>query len=565
MATWCKGLGLVCFLALPWQTISTSCQCPTPNPCENGGQCEGDCGPDGFICFCSSGYTGNRCQTNVGGSGSCGAGEYECSDTSCILATQQCDYYQDCSSGEDETSCSCTGDQFTCNDGRCIPLSRWCDGIRDCSDSEDEVSCSTPADCSDLSSLSNGITMGGWGHGDHMAFVCNSGFTLVGSVALGCTDGSWSGSAPTCLGDCPDQSPPTNGQRIGLLTHGSSLTFICDSGYTLVGAAILTCNDGTWDNTAPSCFADCVDPGTPNNVLRTGGTTHGGVLSYSCVSGYLYGSSDIICDNGVWNDSIPACFDPSPNYHWELSGKCSSSDPDPVDCTGTPCATVYEMIQSRDGNIYDAAPVNFYPIQLTASPPAVVNRHLCSIYNDAQNILFLNDFNGECLSDVYLCPEGATISFWLNIDASVNNGTRYIFSSGGQTAKSRGFAVWTTDGATSTSMVWAAIIRKDRNTLNRHLSSFDWFPQNTWFYLTVTFSTTNLGNIYVDGALQAPTQGTEEMTLDTYDYTSLNLGGPNDDPSSMSERSISAVSELKIHYRELTETEVGWLYDIEMG
>ena len=54
---------------------------------------------------------------------------------------------------------------------------------------------------------------------------------------------------------CPDQDNPANGvvSQSGN-SEGDTATFVCNDGYELVGAPVLTCqNDGTWDENPPVC------------------------------------------------------------------------------------------------------------------------------------------------------------------------------------------------------------------------------------------------------------------------------------------------------------------------
>ena len=57
------------------------------------------------------------------------------------------------------------------------------------------------------------------------------------------------------IADCGDPgAAPTNGQKVGTdYTHGSTVVYSCDSGYTLVGTGTLTCTSGSWDNPVPNC------------------------------------------------------------------------------------------------------------------------------------------------------------------------------------------------------------------------------------------------------------------------------------------------------------------------
>lgn len=58
---------------------------------------------------------------------------------------------------------------------------------------------------------------------------------------------------------CPDPGIPENGYRIGTVFYqGHSLTFGCNTGYTLIGSEILHCRYGSydiyWDAPTPQCI-----------------------------------------------------------------------------------------------------------------------------------------------------------------------------------------------------------------------------------------------------------------------------------------------------------------------
>ena len=72
----------------------------------------------------------------------CGPGQFECLDGTCILEHHQCDQIQDCISGDDEINCTCRKHMFKCRDNVCISASKYCDFVQDCADGSDEFNCS---------------------------------------------------------------------------------------------------------------------------------------------------------------------------------------------------------------------------------------------------------------------------------------------------------------------------------------------------------------------------------------------------------------------------------------
>ena len=75
---------------------------------------------------------------------------------------------------------------------------------------------------------------------NNLAFLRNSPICTLDNTADDCTD---PGAAPT------------NGQKSGDdYSHGQTVTYTCDTGYTLSGDGTLTCELGVWDNAVPTCL-----------------------------------------------------------------------------------------------------------------------------------------------------------------------------------------------------------------------------------------------------------------------------------------------------------------------
>ena len=212
------------------------------------------------------------------------------------------------------------------------------------------------ADCGDLTPPSNGsvafivTTFGNW---SVASFSCDTGYILYGDMNRTCqSNGTWSGSAPTCEGrfldimslysslseliavDCGDLTPPSNGSVAFTFTtfgNESIANYSCDTGYILYGDMNRTCqSNGTWSGSAPTCegrfldimslysslseliAVDCGDLTPPSNgSVAFTFTTFGNesIANYSCDTGYiLYGDMNRTCQsNGTWSGSAPTC------------------------------------------------------------------------------------------------------------------------------------------------------------------------------------------------------------------------------------------------------------------
>ncbi|XP_035677147.1 clotting factor C-like [Branchiostoma floridae] len=105
--------------------------------------------------------------------------------------------------------------------------------------------------------------------GSTVRFECNDGYSLRGSSTSRCeSSGSWSSPVPSCVKVCQDPGTPTNGRIVPTGNRqqqqyrrpeshhniGSQVTFRCNDGYRLVGAAQIICTyDGQWNDVIPSC------------------------------------------------------------------------------------------------------------------------------------------------------------------------------------------------------------------------------------------------------------------------------------------------------------------------
>ncbi|XP_070549840.1 CUB and sushi domain-containing protein 3-like, partial [Ptychodera flava] len=174
-----------------------------------------------------------------------------------------------------------------------------------------------PDDCTDPGAApTNGQKNGDdYSHGQTVTYTCDTGYTLSGDATLTCDLGNWDYAVPTCLpDDCTDPgAAPTNGQKSGDdYSHGQTVTYTCDTGYTLSGDATLTCELGVWDNAVPTCLPDdCTDPGAaPTNGQKSGDDySHGQTVTYTCDTGYtLSGDGTLTCELGVWDNTVPTCL-----------------------------------------------------------------------------------------------------------------------------------------------------------------------------------------------------------------------------------------------------------------
>lgn len=90
----------------------------------------------------SSGAVTNATQINVH-EAECPPGQFQCTDSSCILDIYMCDGQGDCVDKSDEDNVKCQHDILflVCDKNELIPLSFTCDGRKQCTNDIDETNC----------------------------------------------------------------------------------------------------------------------------------------------------------------------------------------------------------------------------------------------------------------------------------------------------------------------------------------------------------------------------------------------------------------------------------------
>ncbi|XP_078690973.1 cubilin-like isoform X2 [Branchiostoma floridae x Branchiostoma belcheri] len=94
--------------------------------------------------------------------------------------------------------------------------------------------------------------------GTTCSYQCDPGYRKVGGAETKmCVDGGWTGSSLDCDAvQCPTLTVPAFGSLTppGPHSYPNLVTFNCETGYVLTGAATTTCQaNGTWSNPVPTC------------------------------------------------------------------------------------------------------------------------------------------------------------------------------------------------------------------------------------------------------------------------------------------------------------------------
>ncbi|HEY3449985.1 MAG TPA: hypothetical protein VGK67_26775 [Myxococcales bacterium] len=318
--------------------VQTGC---SPNPCANGAACTAS-GSTGFSCACTTGWTGSTCASPVSCAGAAAPAHGAVSAATATYGdavTYSCDAGYTLS-GSATRACQADGNFAgsapTCAANACSP--------------------NLAAPANGTVSATTGVT------GDAATYGCDGGYSLNGAATRTCLDtGAWSGTAPTCqlvmtgctpnpcvhsasctpsgasgysCGTCDagwqgancDQpitcsgavAPVHGSVSAASATFGSSVTYSCDSGYSLAGSATRACQaDGTFAGAAPTCApVDCgAAPSVANAAAPavSGGagggatTTFGATAAYACSAGFAKSGTDAACRaNGTWS-AAPTC------------------------------------------------------------------------------------------------------------------------------------------------------------------------------------------------------------------------------------------------------------------
>lgn len=204
---------------------------------------------------------------------------------------------------------------YKCNDGftligvttrRCLITGHWTGEAPTC----------RPIKCPDLSSPHYGsVSVSGLTVGSTASYKCNNGFFLIGTNTRHClATGYWSGDEPICRPiECPKLPAPQYGSvSISGLRVGSTATYECNDGFTLVGATTRRClSTGHWSGGAPSCQSiSCPKLFAPYyGSVSTNGQQPGSIATYRCSSGFLLvGESTRRClTSGHWSGKAPVC------------------------------------------------------------------------------------------------------------------------------------------------------------------------------------------------------------------------------------------------------------------
>ncbi|XP_077864038.1 sushi, von Willebrand factor type A, EGF and pentraxin domain-containing protein 1-like, partial [Saccoglossus kowalevskii] len=172
-----------------------------------------------------------------------------------------------------------------------------------------------PVDCGTPHKIHRGsIIFSGQVFGDTVEYSCDKGYKIIGNKQRNClSTGSWSSQEPECkLISCGEPLKLDHGRYTARAhVYGSKVEYSCHSGYELAGSATVEClATGQWSQ-LPICLpVSCFVPETiPHSIITATTYTHGSIVSYECETGYqLRGNHQRTCQaDASWSGKPPTC------------------------------------------------------------------------------------------------------------------------------------------------------------------------------------------------------------------------------------------------------------------
>lgn len=196
----------------------------------------------------------------------------------------------------------------------CLPSGNWSAPVPLCQ----SIEC---ADFSNLTDPNLRVSVLSREVGGRAVFSCAPGYGLQGQAESVClVTGDWSLPLPTCQEvHCSDPGAPENGyvQGTGPYKAGDVVQFNCNPDFMMKGQPIIACQEsGRWSGQLPKCVQACSYPGTTIKGRMSAVKFYyqiGENITFSCDEGLeLRGAAMLKClRSGKWSSAIPTCVLPS--------------------------------------------------------------------------------------------------------------------------------------------------------------------------------------------------------------------------------------------------------------
>ncbi|KAF2979409.1 hypothetical protein EK904_006478 [Melospiza melodia maxima] len=203
---------------------------------------------------------------------------------------------------------------YHCNDGYSLQGASTLTCQRDGTWDSEAPHCE-PVICGPPEDISHGFLNGSaFTFGEFVHYICFPGYELHGNPLRQClSNGSWSGSLPSCL-PCVCPTPQIrNGIVLGTdFSCGISVQFQCLEGFKLLGPPEVTCEAaGKWSSGFPRCgqISCGAPPIIPNTFINGSSSEDENTIIYTCLTGFVMkGGPELTCvETGVWKKPYPSC------------------------------------------------------------------------------------------------------------------------------------------------------------------------------------------------------------------------------------------------------------------
>ncbi|XP_060590279.1 sushi, von Willebrand factor type A, EGF and pentraxin domain-containing protein 1-like isoform X2 [Ruditapes philippinarum] len=291
--TWCAGCGILLSIDNGNITLSNendfSYEATAEVTCDSGYKTD----TPNISCQANGSWPIAKCTEKP----PCSANEWRCDNGDCILESQKCDNFPNCTDESDEQISTCQ--DRTCPEG--LEACYHSNGSHVCVDKGTECGCGT------VPSIENGIVSldGNSSFGSVADVTCNEGYAPSSANITCLMTGSWENVSCT-VKDCGPLPELSFGQYI--LVNGTSTVFgsvanvICDPGYTS-DKLVITCQSSAKWETALCSINGCGSvPSIENGIVSLDETSIiGSVANVTCNIGYYPSSPTITClMTGSW-------------------------------------------------------------------------------------------------------------------------------------------------------------------------------------------------------------------------------------------------------------------------
>ncbi|XP_054274318.1 uncharacterized protein LOC128994090 isoform X3 [Macrosteles quadrilineatus] len=156
--------------------------------------------------------------------------------------------------------------------------------------------------------------------GGQVMFSCTQGFGLIGPAHSTCLpSGEWAAPLPSCKEvQCDKPNVPENGyiQGQGVYKAGDLVQFNCNPDHMMEGQPIIACQEnGRWSGVVPRCVQACAYPGTAISGRMSSVKFYYQInetVTFTCDDGLvMQGAAMLRCQhNGKWSNAVPTCVAP---------------------------------------------------------------------------------------------------------------------------------------------------------------------------------------------------------------------------------------------------------------